>query len=147
MPIRAATEDMLSELLSGSKIMGIQLKVLTLTKQLISSALLRQENIGHSELLKELVALKLNRSLLVDPWQSVLMPPIGIFTRVESLTIAKRISITLCLWLVHPKLLGLSRTVGVLLGEKMDTSVWPRVILVQFAKAPLSPSDQLSHIS
>lgn len=70
------------------------------------------------------------------------MPLIGISTKVAFSAIVLRPSIMQYSWLAHPKLPGPSKTVGELPGEKVATSVLPRVTLVPFVKVLPSPSDR-----
>jgi hypothetical protein len=93
-----------------------------------------RELIDHSELLKVQDARKLNKLSLEDQWLFELMLQIGIFTQAEFSPTVKRILIMQYLWLVLLKLLGLLKTLGQQVGEKMDILDLLKEIPVQFAK-------------
>ena len=71
------------------------------------------------------------------------MPTNGAPTKAESLATVEQASTMLSCWLVLMQAAtGKSRTHGVLVGENLDTSDLPKVILVEFAEMlVLCPND------
>jgi len=142
--IMDAMEVTLLELLNGLKIMDKQLQLNILTKLLIKLVLATLDHTEFSESLRLLDAKKSKKLLRDVQWLLELMQAIGTCTKVVfSITVLKT-STTLFFSLAHPKLHGQSRTVGQLLGERVDISDWPREILALSVKDHHLPFD-LNH--
>ena len=120
--MKVVMEVTVLELLNGSRIMDRPLQLNILTKLSTKHALATQDHTKSSELLRLQDAKKSRKWSRDVLWLLELMQATGICTRVVFSITALKILTTLCSSLVHPKLHGLSRTVGQLLGERVDTS-------------------------
>ena len=139
-----ATEVMVLELLNGSRITDKPPQLNIPIKLLIKLALATQAHTKFSELLRSQDASKSKKWSRDVLWLWELMQATGTSTEVVFSITAPKTSTTLCSSSVHLKLHGLSRTVGQLLGERVDTSDCPREILALSARDHHSPFD-LNH--